>query len=295
MSETTEKLKRAYNKNYKLLLLIPIILLLISLAYIGYFYSKEGDFIKKDVSLTGGTIITLNENVNFENLESELKNQFSDVSIRKLTDIRTGRQISLTIETSAKPDEIKPVIEKILGYKLTNENSSIEFTGASLSNSFYKQLIIALIISFILMSCTVFLLFKTFVPSIAIIFSIFADIIMPLALIDYLGIRISAAGIAAFLMLIGYSVDTDILLTTRALRKKEGSLNIRLFGAFKTGIFMTTTALIAIIPAFFIVSLPDSFKQIFLILALGLSADIINTWLTNMSIIKWYCERRKIA
>ena len=68
MSETTEKLKRAYNKNYKLLLLIPIILLLISLAYIGYFYSKEGDFIKKDVSLTGGTIITLNENVNFENL-----------------------------------------------------------------------------------------------------------------------------------------------------------------------------------------------------------------------------------
>ena len=294
MSETTEKLKRAYNKNYKLLLLIPIILLLISLAYIGYFYSKEGDFIKKDVSLTGGTIITLNENVNFENLESELKNQFSDVSIRKLTDIRTGRQISLTIETSAKPDEIKPVIEKILGYKLTNENSSIEFTGASLSNSFYKQLIIALIISFILMSCTVFLLFKTFVPSIAIIFSIFADIIMPLALIDYLGIRISAAGIAAFLMLIGYSVDTDILLTTRALRKKEGSLNIRLFGAFKTGIFMTTTALIAIIPAFFIVSLPDSFKQIFLILALGLSADIINTWLTNMSIIKWYCERRNI-
>ena len=43
---------------------------------------------------------------------------------------------------------------------------------------------------------------------------------MPLALIDFLGIEISAAGIAAFLMLIGYSVDTDILLTSRALKRK---------------------------------------------------------------------------
>jgi len=40
--------------------------------------------------------------------------------------------------------------------------------------------------------------------------------------------------------------------------------------------------------------LPDSFRQIFLILALGLSADIINTWLTNAGIIKWYCDKKGI-
>ena len=96
-------------------------------------------------------------------------------------------------------------------------------------------------------------------------------------------------------MLIGYSVDTDILLTTRALKKQEGTLNQRIYGAFKTGIFMTITALVAILPAFFIVTgLPDSFRQIFLILSLGLFADIINTWLTNASIIKWYCDKKGI-
>ena len=58
---------------------------------------------------------------------------------------------------------------------------------------------------------------------------------------------------------------------------------------------MTITALAAILPAFFIVSgLPDSFRQIFFILALGLSADIINTWMTNAGIIKWYCDRKGI-
>jgi preprotein translocase subunit SecF len=96
-------------------------------------------------------------------------------------------------------------------------------------------------------------------------------------------------------MLIGYSVDTDILLTNRLLKRSEGTTNERIFGAFKTGILMTLTALFAVLPAFFIVSgLPDSFRQIFLILALGLSADIFNTWLTNASIIKWYCEKKGI-
>ena len=96
-------------------------------------------------------------------------------------------------------------------------------------------------------------------------------------------------------MLIGYSVDTDILLTTRALKKQEGTVNQRIYGAFKTGIFMTITALAAVLPAFFIITgLPDSFRQIFFILALGLGADIINTWLTNASIIKWYCEKKGI-
>jgi preprotein translocase subunit SecF len=292
---TETKGKDWYDKYYKLLLVIPVVILIISLVYLGYFFNKTGDVMLKDSSLTGGTTITITGDIDSKSLESSLKSQFSDIAIRKLTDLRTGNPISVIIDTSAKPEIIKPELEKFLGYKLTSENSNIEFTGPSLSQSFYKQLILALIISFILMSITIFIIFRTFIPSIAVIFAAFSDIIMPLALIDYLGIRISAAGIAAFLMLIGYSVDTDILLTTRALRTKGGTANKRIYRAFKTGIFMTSTALVAVVPAFFLVSgLPDSFRQIFFILMLGLFADILNTWLTNASIIKWYCEVKKI-
>jgi preprotein translocase subunit SecF len=114
---------------------------------------------------------------------------------------------------------------------------------------------------------------------------------MTLAIVDLLGIRLSTAGIAAFLMLIGYSVDTNILLTSRVLKRLEGSVNQRIFSSFKTGLFMTLTGLVAVLPAFlFVTGLPDSFRQIFLIVALGLGADIINTWLTNAGIIKWYAS-----
>ena len=284
-----------YDKYYKLLFFIPFVILLISLIYLGVFYSQTGDIIYKDVSLSGGTSITINGEINQEQLENSLKIKFPDISFTSLEDITTNKQIALIIESSATPDELKLEIEKILGYKLDETNSSTEFTGASLSKDFYKQLIIALVISFVLMSIVVFILFRTFVPSVAVIFSIFADIVMPLALIDFFGIKISAAGIAAFLMLVGYSVDTDILLTSRALKSKEGTLNSRIFRAFKTGSLMTITALAAVLPAFFIVTgLPDSFRQIFLIFALGLFADLINTWLTNASIIKWYCTKKGI-
>jgi preprotein translocase subunit SecF len=284
-----------YNKHYKILLLIPVIILIISLVYLGIFYYNNGDFIHRDVSLSGGTSITLNGEVNQELLESGLKAKFPDVSFTKLEDISSRKEIALIVESSAPSEELKSEIESVLGYKLTEENSSTEFTGAVLSQNFYRQLVTALIISFILMSVVIFILFRTFVPSIAVIFAVFADIMIPLALIDFFGIKLSAAGIAAFLMLIGYSVDTDILLTSRALRSKEETLNKRIFRAFKTGILMTLTALVAVLPAFFLVTgLPDSFRQIFLILAIGLGADILNTWLTNAGIIKWYCEKKGI-
>lgn len=250
----------------------------------------------KDVSLSGGTTITLQGDVDRAAVEQAVKQEIPDASVRAITELRTGKPVAVIVESSAAPDELRPALERALGHELTNENATIEFTGPTLSKNFYRQLIIALIFSFILITLVVFIMFRTLVPSMAVIFAIFADVVMPLALIDFLGIKLSAAGIAAFLMLIGYSVDTDILLTTRVLKKREGTVNERIYGAFKTGIFMNITGLLAVLPAFFIVTgLPDSFRQIFFILALGLVADVVNTWLTNASILKWYTIKRRIA
>jgi len=153
--------------------------------------------------------------------------------------------------------------------------------------------LIAILIAFVFMGIVVFIIFRTFVPSTAVILSAFADILMTLALVNMLGMRMSTAGIVAFLMLIGYSVDTDILLTTRILKRDEGSLNSRIFGAFKTGITMTLTSLFAVVFALFVVrSFSIVLTQIFSILAIGLGFDILNTWITNASILKWYKEKK---
>ena len=131
-------------------------------------------------------------------------------------------------------------------------------------------------------------------PSMAVILSAFADIFMTLVLVNILGMKISNAGIVAFIMLIAYSVDTDILLTTRILKRHEGSINQRIFGAFKTGITMTLTSLLAMALALIVVkSFSPVLTQIFSIIVIGLGFDILNTWITNVSILKWDVEKKK--
>ena len=208
-----------------------------------------------------------------------------------MTDFNTGRKIAVSIETSAKPEDLKKEVESFLKYSLTEQNSSIEFTGDALSKSFYKELMIAVLIAFLFMSIVIFILFRSFLPSMYVITCAFADIVIPLAIVNFLGLRISTAGIAAFLMLIGYSVDSDILLTTRVLKRKvEGkTLNERILSAVKTGLTMTSTALIAVLIAYFIVIAP-TLKEVFLILSIGLFVDMIITWLMNAGLLKWYCE-----
>lgn len=290
--------KSWFDKYYKLMLIIPLIIILLSMLYVYNFYSQTGEIFKRDVSLSGGTTITLqNEqgNIDIGGLEKQLLLEYTDLSFRKLTDIRTGEAIAVIIESSSQPEPLRKSIEEIVGYNLDDKNSSTEFTGSGLSDNFYRQLMLALAMSFVLMSIVIFILFRTMIPSLAIILAAFGDIVIPLAIVDYFGIKLSAAGIAAFLMLIGYCVDTNILLTTRAIKTREGKVNSRISGAFRTGIIMNISALCAVLPAFFLITgLPDSFRQIFLILALGLTADILNTWLTNVSIIKWYCDKKGI-
>jgi len=380
MEEKARKGK-GYDHWYKSLLFIPIVILVFCLIYLGLFFAQHNTLILKDVSLSGGATITIKGgNFDVDILESSLKSKFSDISFRKLTDINSGKLTAVIIEGPYNIDELEGVIENILGYELTPENSSTEFTGPTLSKGFYLELVKLVFLAFILMALVVFLIFgesKQFkalaialsfaalrltfpsraflnaliiligasaliyslvkskskkekiylgvatlffilsflfqeyififflvlalfllyfsesVPSIAVIFAALANIIFTLTIVDFFGIKLSSAGIAAFLMLIGYSVDTDILLTSRVLNKKEGEVNKRIYGAFKTGIMMTLTSLLAVLPAFFLVTgLPESFRQIFLILAIGLFADIFNTWLTNAGIIKWYYERK---
>ncbi len=236
----------------------------------------------KDISLTGGTSITIHERIDTNELRSHLLDKLESLIVREISDLITREQISVIVETTSDLETTRVVLEDYLGYALTDENSSIEFTGSALSEGFFKQLLFAVLLAFIFMALIVFIIFRSFVPSLAIILAAFTDIFMTLALFNLLGMQMSTAGIIAFLMLIGYSVDTDILLTNRVLKRREGSLNRRIFSAFKTGITMTLTSLLAIITALLIVSsFSPVLTKIFTVLVIGLSFDLLNTWITN--------------
>ena len=284
-----------YDKNYKKVLIAWIIISILIVAQLVFMVATTGDIMRKDVSLTGGTTISVytDQQINTNDLASQLTQKLSqDTSVRTLTDLTSGKQVAFVVETRADANSTQTALEQVLGYSLTSENSTVEVSGSDLSSSFYKQLIIALAIAFLLMGVTVFIIFKKPIPSLAVIQCGIFDTLGALAIVNVLGLRMSTAGIAALLMLAGYSVDTDIVLTTKALKRKgEDALNSRIKSAFKTGIIMTLTALISTLLAYFIVTSPV-LKQIFLVLSAGLFVDLLGTWIGNASIIKWYCEKQ---
>jgi len=342
-----EKLKENFTKfhdrNYKLLLLIPLILVISSFIYMGFFYSQHHDFMYKDISLTGGTSVTINdEKIDLTDLRNAISSKLEGVQIREISDLITQKQIAVIIETRSNDSQTREILEDYLSYKLNDENSGFEFTGSTLSEGFYSQLMLAILFAFTFMGTVVFFIFsknikikillaflsllipflffaihvisinqafifsgiillvnfffytKYSIPSMAVIFSAFADIFMTLVLVNILGMQISSAGIVAFLMLIGYSVDTDILLTIKAIKRDGGTLNRRIFDSFKTGITMTLTAIFSVLIALIVIgSFSSILSQIFTIMLIGLMFDLINTWLTNVSIVKWYVLKSK--
>jgi preprotein translocase subunit SecF len=285
-------LEKIYEKNYKIFIVISLSLLVLSIIVLAVNYASTGSVIERDVSLKGGLSVTIeDENLNEREMSDFLNSRYSDVNVRTLTDLSTRKNIGLIIEASdIEEQELKEALrEKI---QFTEEQYSVEEYSATFSESFYKQLILVLIFAFILMAIVVAITFRTFVPSMAVILAAVTDLIVALAIVSLFGMKISSGGIIAFLLVIGYSVDTDILLTTKLLKRKVGTMYERLKQSMTTGLTMTITTIVAVFTAFLFSTAPV-LKQIFLIIIIALIIDIISTYLGNASILIWYLKRKK--
>jgi len=288
-----------YDKKYKQLLIIPFLILLFSLAQISYQIYSTGDFIKRDVSLKGGVTVTipLDKNVNVDQVQKQISQQFpkNDVIVRSLRS--TGTNVGVIVEADIDGNDKVQVqnllnaISNSLSIDLSKINYGIEIIGSSLGASFFRESLIALAVAFLFMGLVVLIYFRTFVPSVAVIVAAFSDIVFSLAMINIMGVRVGTAGIAAFLMLIGYSVDTDILLTVRVLKRREGTVMDRIISSIKTGMTETLTAIVAVTVALFVTQ-SEVIRQIMLILLMGLIADIFNTWIQNVGLLRMHIEKK---
>jgi len=166
--------------------------------------------------------------------------------------------------------------------------------GAVIGKTFWDTAFFVTLAGFLLISIVVFIFFREIIPSFAIIAAAVFDIACALALMGLFSIPLSLATIPALLMLIGYSVDTNILLTTRLLKRKEAELRDRAHDAMITGLTMTSTAIAALL-AMLVLSYFSQIEVIFQISAIiifGLVAGILSTWFMNAAVLLWYIEGR---
>ncbi len=285
-----EKLKEIYEKKYKLLMIIPFVILILSIGILGYTKMTTGEYIGKDVTLKGGLLITVDtsESLNIESVANQLSNELGvSVNVKALSSVGAGSVIGYTfeIESGISIENAKAAISKVTGFELVDGSYTIEEMSPALSASFWRSTIKAILIAFAAMGIVVFIYFRKLAPSAAVILAAASDLIGTLAIMNLLGMKLSVAGVAAILMLIGYSVDTDILLSTRVLKRHElGTVMERIYSSLKTGLTMQGTTLTALF-IIFIISPAAVLKEIVGVLMIGLVLDLPNTWLQNVGIL----------
>ena len=264
----------------KQLVIIPLVLLAISLILLALNMAATGMPVTPGIDFSGGTAVTIFSTDSKEQIQST----FADYPLIDISEgVNEGRFLKFGSMDDQKYNDLTTLIYQ------KYPDASINQIGETFGKTLQSQAVLAILFSFIGMAIVVFISFRTFVPSGAVVLSAFADMAMTAAAMNIIGIPLSLGTVAALLMLIGYSVDSDILLTNRVL-KRQGRLNDKFTGAFRTGIIMTTTTLAAI-GTMFLVSWFGSIQilaEISAVLLIGLVFDVMNTWLTNVGILKWY-------
>lgn len=266
------------------MMVVPAVILLLSLALLGFNMASFGMPVRPGIDFSGGTAVTLFTPDSAEQIRAAF-------SAYPLLSVGEGVNNGKYLKFGPMDDASLQALATDIGVRYPD--AKIDQIGASFGETLQQQALIALIISFVGVTIVVFIAFRSFVPAGAVVLSAFADIAMTAAGMSLVGIELSLATVAGLLMLIGYSVDSDILLTMRVL-KRQGKLEEKLAGAFRTGIIMTTTTIVAI-TAMWVVALVGQITvvwEIATLLLIGLIVDMMNTWLTNAGIIKWYVQKR---
>ncbi|KPN30286.1 protein-export membrane protein SecF [Halolamina pelagica] len=263
------------------LVAVPLVVLAIALLIIGGVWLTTGAPVDLGMEFTGGTEMRLQ--VDGPNAEQQIQEAFTaePASIQPVA----GSDIYLvSFGADANSEQLETQAENA-GFGV----ESIDATSPSFGSAAQTQAIGGIVIAFAGMSVLVFAMFRTFVPSIAVVVSAFSDVVVPLALMNVLGIQLTLGSVAALLMIIGYSVDSDILLNNHVLRR-QGSFYESAYRAMETGITMTVTSIAAmtvmtIVATAFGIGLLSS---IGLILVFGLATDLLNTYMLNMSLLRWW-------
>lgn len=271
--------------SYKPLIIIPVIITLLALGIILSGGLKEG------IDLKGGSIavLQLTEPVTNDQLVTMVSNA-TGVPADLITSTTTGNNQS-TVQIAGTAANVVDVASAINGVANIQSYNSV---GPLLSAQSLNQVYYALAFAFLFMSITVFIIFRHIVPSIAVILAALCDIIIAIGGMSLFGIPLSLASVGALLMLIGYSVDTDILLTTRVLKRREGTVIERAKDAMGTGFTMAAAAIGLMVALYLVVLflMPNAeiLDQIAAVLIIGLVADVLATWLMNLGILRWYME-----
>ncbi|MDI6730259.1 MAG: MMPL family transporter [Candidatus Altarchaeum sp.] len=231
-----------------------------------------------------------------EKLESRFGNEITITGNNGSTNIIIERKQMSEKEMKKILSDPNYNIDFIRGtYSFEPANANVGSVSPVLGAHLMDEMIWAFAVAVILITIVIFIAYHIPIPTLAILAAASIDIIFAAGCMSIFGIELNLTTMLALVMLLGYSVDTDILLTTRILNRKT-SVNETIDETIKTGLTMTFAAIGATMTIFIVSNLMtpkiEVLSELSIVILCGLFMDIFSTWLMNTGILKWYVERK---
>lgn len=281
-----------YENNYKKYMIIPLITLIFFSGVIIYNKAVYGEYFFKDISLKGGTSITL-YTTTIPGIEEWLTNNWPEAELVMIKDsignfkgydFRTAEELTI----SDAKEKLSNLTDKVI----TENDFSMGYQSASIASSFFNEFGIIILISFTLMGLVALYYFKSPINALTTAFATLTNIIVVVGMMNLLKEPLSVPGIGAILMLLGLSTDTDILLASNLVNKSVKESVEKLRRIFMTELTISIAAITNALVIYLLTGI-DVIRSIALILLIGTIADLMSTIFFSSGLMIMYNEWRQ--
>jgi preprotein translocase subunit SecF len=273
------------------LVLLPVVLFAASVGILFFNYVNTGDFIIKDVDLKGGTLVSFSSNSEIDTklLEGKI---VEGLGAGIVSGLKTASGYGATIQVESGVP-VSKVMEIVRDAGIEAYDVSEQTIGPTLGNLFFNQVRNTLIVAFVLMSIIIFIIYRNLASSLGIVIASLGNILTTLAFTSLFGIKLSFAGFAGLLMLIAFTVDTNIVLTSKVVSYGNETFMQRYRKAFITGSTLIATITVTMIVALFLSS-SKLLINIAEVLVIGFVSDLVYTWILNAWMLEKHFNKKNV-
>ncbi|BFI73707.1 protein-export membrane protein SecF [Nanoarchaeota archaeon] len=277
-------------KNYKKFIILTIILFVIFVGAILFNYLKNGYILNKSIDISGGYVTMINNNYHITN--QEITTILHQMNITDYILYDTPNIIYIESGQSINESQLIYLFNADYHISLTPSDISIQQYSSIVGNLIFNQFAEFVVIVMILVGIIIFIAFRVSNVTLNIMSTIAFDVLGLLAILSSIKYPIGANGFIAMLMILGFAIDNNVVLSTNMVKEKEKPFVERVKMSFRVGMLMEIIALYALIILYLLVPDP-SVKDFSTVLSIAIALDLLYYLIGNIPIYKYFTLRKE--
>jgi Preprotein translocase subunit SecF len=198
--------------------------------------------------------------------------------------IESGKQINETLLIN--------LLNQDYNIKLLPTDISIQQYSSLVGNLIFNQFLFFVILAMILAAFIIFIAFRASKITLNIISTILFDVVGLLSILSITKYPIGANGFIGMLMILGFAIDNNVVLSTNIVKEKDKPFIERVRMSFRVGMLMEVIALYTLLLLYFIVPEP-SVDEFAFVLSIAIILDLLYYLIGNIPLYKYFEAKKE--